>query len=493
MRKNKAQLSNKVISSLKKNRRLANKTYSTYLNWEQTLITLVQTLIGISTHSTRIFNGLIEVYDTIQNHQHSAIPIDEEEIFKALTKVSPDCTRIIVAKLEGSNFMFTDIIKAIAEQDLVGFKNVVRDNQCDLTAIEPYCNIIFHLVNFYDRLKNLGFLEDNEIRINEKDYYSFIEDVRKTIEAVFNHSHESVILSSKVGDVIEDSSNDMKSVKLVKDFIGEFIPCIYHYVRPYFSLTERQRIKPLIHKLSPNVTIPIGKLDDESFLVRVDEIMNKYMPMFSSSNGPASIIGDSIQLLGSSTEELYGDTEVSQTPIGDTCREKTSETSDSKLKNKKRINYKYKALSLKDHAPMGKSFEYNENLMKWYANEHQGNFSDFIRYVVEDKGYIEPNQKQVNAFVRTITGKNVGYDDEKATLINADKKNKAICAMLYLIKIGVIKANRYEDVFDQFNFNDNKPKGFDQRALSGKARSADRGFKESVDKFFDGFPFKTKS
>ena len=169
-------------------------------------------------------------------------------------------------------------------------------------------------------------------------------------------------------------------------------------------------------------------------------------------------------------------------------KEKYNDNASDVAANTKRIHYSVKGLSTKGAASGGNNFQWSDSLKKWYE-EHTGKFEDFVRYVAKDKGYIPNEQKQVNAFIRTITGRDVPNCDEKVRLLN-NGRDDATRAMLYLKKCKIICSGDYCDIFTYFDVD--RPERYrekpeDNSWMSGYARDADKDFKITVIETFNDF------
>lgn len=169
-------------------------------------------------------------------------------------------------------------------------------------------------------------------------------------------------------------------------------------------------------------------------------------------------------------------------------KEKYNDNASYVATNTKRIHYSVKGLSTKGAASRGNNFQWSDSLKKWYE-EHTGKFEDFVRYVAKDKGYIPNEQKQVNAFIRTITGRDVPNCDEKVRLLN-NGRDDATRAMLYLKKCKIISSGDYCDIFTYFDVD--RPERYrekpdDNSWMSGYARDADKDFKITVIETFNDF------
>jgi len=169
-------------------------------------------------------------------------------------------------------------------------------------------------------------------------------------------------------------------------------------------------------------------------------------------------------------------------------KEKYNDNASDVAANTKRIHYSAKGLSTKGAASGGNNFQWSDSLKKWYE-EHTGKFEDFVRYVAKDKGYIPNEQKQVNAFIRTITGRDVPNCDEKVRLLN-NGRDDATRAMLYLKKCKIICSGDYCDIFTYFDVD--RPERYrekpdDNSWMSGYARDADNDFKITVIETFNDF------
>ena len=153
----------------------------------------------------------------------------------------------------------------------------------------------------------------------------------------------------------------------------------------------------------------------------------------------------------------------------------------------KRIKYKVDGLVNKGSAAKENNFQWSDDLKKWYE-KHQKEFEEFVKYVAAEKGYIPNEQGQVNAFIRTITGRDVPRCDEKVKL-NNNTRNDATRAMMYLIKKKII-IGKLSDVFD--NFDVERPQRYkdDKKNTSwmeGYARDANEDFKKKVEEIFADF------
>lgn len=472
----------------------------------QNLLSLGKAIVHICVNSPRAFEGLLKLFGLLKDDNRSVVSVYEQEVFTALTTISPECANILISKIDGSLSMKSDLFSSIRKGDYKLFQSVVRESECDLTSIERPCNILYHCINFANYVQSSEIFKDNS-EYDESEFYDFLDKARDTVEAIFNHTESSVIKASKATNKIastveceDDCMMDAAVQSWNKTFplIIEVIPYLYAAALPYLSFSERHQIEQQIHRIIPSVHLePIE--DVEIIYSNIGDILVRYTSGRLGADEQSSFIDDSIELIQSlnvddDCEEVtyFDESVVEPIPAMRDAEEKSNDNASDDTSNtkasKRRIRYKVDSLSNKGAASRGNNFQWSDSLKKWYE-EHTGKFEDFVRYVAKDKGYIPNEQKQVNAFIRTITGRDVPNCDEKVRLLN-NGRDDATRAMLYLKKCKIICSGDYCDIFTYFDVD--RPERYrekpeDNSWMSGYARDADKDFKITVIETFNDF------
>ena len=370
---------------------------------------------------------------------------------------------------------------------------------------------------------------------DEDDFFELLDKGRDTIEAIFNHSIESVDVSSKAANTLakeineEDSEERSKvinqNVKLFSHLIEEFVPYFYAACIPFLGYSERKQIENHLQKIFPGTVY--GEMSESTINEGMKLIVRKYTqffpnvptpdnmaqlenePQLSSLSLNSFLLGinassGEIRLDINQPNELTDSNKDSSITIIEQQKDGSNgiETNEGELEDcdtdskkecltttqrTKRIKYKVDGLANKGSAAKGENFQWSDDLKKWYE-KHQKEFEEFVKYVAAEKGYIPNEQGQVNAFIRTITGRDVPRCDEKVRLINNDR-NDATRAMMYLSQCKIINGH-YSDIFT--NFDVERPQRYkddkkNNSWMGGYARDANEDFKKKVEEIFADF------
>lgn len=497
-------------------------------------ISLFKTVFRICINSPRIVHAVIKYSGVLDKENRSEIIINEEGLFEVLTTIGPLLANVLISKLDIPHSSKTDLINCVQNRDFDMFRKTVHNSSCDLTIIERPCNILLYCIKFYNFLKTKGFTREDCV-FDEDDFFELLEKVRDTIEAIFNHSIESVVVSSKTSNLIakkvneEESEESMNARKhnfeLLYPFLEEVAPYIYAGSIPFLGNLERKQIENHLQKMFPGTVY--CEMSESEIIERLEVMVQKYPQFFpnvptlnnmeqhvnntytdcsiqtgillgmnsaidlmsldinqpnelTDSNKDSSITNIEQQKDGSNgIETNEGELEDCDTDSKKECLTTTQRT--------KRIKYKVDGLVNKGSAAKENNFQWSDDLKKLYE-KHQKEFEEFVKYVAAEKGYIPNEQGQVNAFIRTITGRDVPRCDEKVKL-NNNTRNDATRAMMYLIKKKII-IGKLSDVFD--NFDVERPQRYkdDKKNTSwmgGYARDANEDFKKKVEEIFADF------
>ena len=495
---------------------------------------LLKTVFRICINSPRIVHAVIKYSGVLDKENRSEIIICEKGLFEVLTTIGPAFANILISKLDAPHYSKSELMDSVRNRNYDMFRETVRNSSCDLTTIERPCNILFHCINFYNYLKTKGFTREDYV-FDEDDFFELLDKGRDTIEAICNHSIESVDVSSKAANLLakkvneEESEESMNSRnhynKLLFSFLEEFVKYIYSASIPYLGHFERKQIENHLQKMFPGTVY--CEMSESEIIERLEVMVQKYPQFFpnvptlnnmeqhvnntytdcsiqtgillgmnsaidlmsldinqpnelTDSNKDSSITNIEQQKDGSNgIETNEGELEDCDTDSKKECLTTTQRT--------KRIKYKVDGLVNKGSAAKEKNFQWSDDLKKWYE-KHQKEFEEFVKYVAAEKGYIPNEQGQVNAFIRTITGRDVPRCDEKVKL-NNNTRNDATRAMMYLIKKKIIIGN-LSDVFT--NFDVERPQRYkdDKKNTSwmgGYARDANEDFKKKVEEIFADF------
>ena len=497
-------------------------------------ISLFKTVFRICINSPRIVHAIIKYSGVLDKEKRSEIIIHEKGLFEVLTTIGPAFANILISKLDAPHYSKSELMDSVRNRNYDMFRRTVRNSSCDLTTIERPCNILFHCINFYNYLKTKGFTREDCV-FDEDDFFELLDEGRDTIEAIFNHSIESVAVSSKAANLLAKKVNEEESEesmnarnhndKLFFSFLEEFVKYIYSASIPYLGHFERKQIENHLQKLFPGTVY--CEMSESAIIERLEVMVQKYPQFFPNvptldnmeQHGNETYTDCSIQtgiLLGMNSAIDLMSLENNQPDELTDCNEGSSimnheqqkdnsngiETNEGELEDcdtdskkecltttqrTKRIKYKVDSLANKGSAAKGENFQWSDDLKKWYE-KHQKEFEEFVKYVAAEKGYIPNEQGQVNAFIRTITGRDVPRCDEKVKL-NNNKRNDATRAMMYLIKKKIIIGN-YSDVFSHFDverpqqYKDDKE---DTSWMGGYARDANEDFKKKVEEIFADF------
>lgn len=497
-------------------------------------ISLFKTVFRICINSPRIVHAIIKYSGVLDKENRSEIVICEKGLFEVLTTIGPAFANILISKLDAPHYSKSELMDSVRNRNYDMFRKTVRNSSCDLTTIERPCNILSHCIKFYNYLKTKGFMREDCV-FDEDDFFELLDKGRDTIEAIFNHSIESVDVSSKAANTLakeineEDSEERSKvinqNVKLFSHLIEEFVPYFYAACIPFLGYSERKQIENHLQKIFPGTVY--GEMSESTINEGMTLIVRKYTQFFPNVPTPdnmaqlenepqLSSISLNSFLLGinasrgeirldiNQPNELTDSNKDSSITIIEQQKDGSNgiETNEGELEDcdtdsrkecltttqrTKRIKYKVDGLANKGSAAKGENFQWSDDLKKWYE-KHQKEFEEFVKYVAAEKGYIPNEQGQVNAFIRTITGKDIPRCDEKAKL-NNNKRNDATRAMMYLIKKKIIIGN-YSDVFSHFDverpqqYKDDKE---DTSWMGGYARDANEDFKKKVEEIFADF------
>lgn len=495
---------------------------------------LLKTVFRICINSPRIVHAVIKYSGVLDKENRSEIIICEKGLFEVLTTIGPAFANILISKLDAPHYSKSELMDSVRNRNYDMFRETVRNSSCDLTTIERPCNILFHCINFYNYLKTKGFTREDYV-FDEDDFFELLDKGRDTIEAICNHSIESVDVSSKAANLLAKKVNEEESEesmnarnhynKLLFSFLEEFVKYIYSASIPYLGHFERKQIENHLQKMFPGTVY--CEMSESEIIERLEVMVQKYPQFFpnvptlnnmeqhvnntytdcsiqtgillgmnsaidlmsldinqpnelTDSNKDSSITNIEQQKDGSNgIETNEGELEDCDTDSKKECLTTTQRT--------KRIKYKVDGLVNKGSAAKEKNFQWSDDLKKWYE-KHQKEFEEFVKYVAAEKGYIPNEQGQVNAFIRTITGRDVPRCDEKVKL-NNNTRNDATRAMMYLIKKKIIIGN-LSDVFT--NFDVERPQRYkdDKKNTSwmgGYARDANEDFKKKVEEIFADF------
>ena len=505
-----------------------------YEQFYREYLSLFKTVIKICNNSPRIFHALIKYSGVLDKENLSEIVVNEKCIFDALTTIRPVSADVLISKLDTPHSSKSELMDSVRNRNYDMFRKTVRNSSCDLTTIERPCNILFHCINFYNYLKTKGFTREDCV-FDEDDFFELLDKGRDTIEAIFNHSIESVDVSSKAANTLakeineEDSEERSKvinqNVKLFSHLIEEFVPYFYAACIPFLGYSERKQIENHLQKIFPGTVY--GEMSESTINEGMTLIVRKYTQFFPNVPTPdnmaqlenepqlSSLSLNSLLLgINASSGEIRLDINQpneltdsnKDTSITNIEQQKDDsngiETNEGELEDcdtdskkecltttqrTKRIKYKVDGLANRGSAAKGENFQWSDDLKKWYE-KHPKEFEEFVKYVAAEKGYIPNEQGQVNAFIRTITDRDVPRCDEKVKL-NNNKRNDATRAMMYLIKKKIIIGN-YSDVFSHFDverpqqYKDDKE---DTSWMGGYARDANEDFKKKVEEIFADF------
>lgn len=497
-------------------------------------ISLFKTVFRICINSPRIVHAIIKYSGVLDKENRSEIIIHEKGLFEVLTTIGPAFANILISKLDAPHYSKSELMDSVRNRNYDMFRRTVRNSSCDLTTIERPCNILFHCINFYNYLKTKGFTREDCV-FDEDDFFELLDKGRDTIEAIFNHSIESVDVSSKAANTLakeineEDSEERSKvinqNVKLFSHLIEEFVPYFYAACIPFLGYSERKQIENHLQKIFPGTVY--GEMSESTINEGMTLIVRKYTQFFPNVPTPDNMaqLENEPQLSSLSLNSFLLGINASSGEIRldiNQPNELTDSNKDSSITNieqqkddsngietnegeledcdtdskkecltttqrTKRIKYKVDGLANRGSAAKGENFQWSDDLKKWYE-KHPKEFEEFVKYVAAEKGYIPNEQGQVNAFIRTITGRDVPRCDEKVKL-NNNKRNDATRAMMYLIKKKIIIGN-YSDVFSHFDverpqqYKDDKE---DTSWMGGYARDANEDFKKKVEEIFADF------
>ena len=511
-----------------------DKNEEYYEHFYREYLSLFKTVIKICNNSPRIFHALIKYSGVLDKENLSEIVVNEKCIFDALTTIRPVSADVLISKLDTPHSSKSDLMDSVRNRDFDMFRNTIRTSSCDLTIIERPCNILFHCINFYTYFKTKGFTKEDYV-FDENDFFELLDKGRDTLEAIFNHSIESVVVSSKVANLLdkeinEEENEEKKNARKQNDnlfcsFLEEFVPYIYAYSIPFLSFPERKQIENHLQKMFPDTVY--GEMSESTINERMEVIVRKYPQFFP--NAPTK---DNMELPGDEgrTDYTFQDgiligmnSAIDQMSLEDNhqveltdnnegtsiknleqqmdssngieknegkledCDTDSKEECHTTTRRKKRIKYRVDGLPNKEPAAKGINFQWSKKFKKWYE-EHPKAFEDFVKYVAREMAYIPNEQGQVNAFIRTITGRDVPRCDEKVRLINNDR-NDATRAMMYLSQCKIINGH-YSDIFTHFDverpqrYKDNKE---DTNWMGGYARGVNEDFKKKVEEIFADF------
>ena len=486
----------------------------------------IKTIVSTLFHSIHFFNFLVKASDFLNSENHSEMMISEKEMFIVFATLKPECTNILISKLDCPSYTKNDLMELIRKKDYEGFYKLVRSRNCDFACLERLCNVLFHCITFYnyckklisdtiDKLKNGVNIDDDLIILLKK----FMAKGSDTLIAILNNRDEAYqiasILETRILELLDEEEttyggegkNEMYQDPIAESFFYEFAPYLYAIICKYLNLLEREKIESCLKILIPSITFVA--MDDNTINAGLMELSSKYPDRFAKVFSGKTFEEGIVQglLLGAREEDYLNisfeeplsiednqtdmfaeqsnnsdDNEANEVKLED-CDTDSTEDCHTTTRRKKRIKYKVDSLANKGPAAKGINFQWSDDLKKWYE-EHSNAFGDFVIYVAREKGYIPNEQGQVNAFIRTITGREVPRCDEKVRLIN-NNRNDATRAMMYLIQREIING-KYDDVFTHFDVerpNYKKSPGWKSKFASG----ANEDFKKKVEEIFADF------
>ena len=129
---------------------------------------------------------------------------------------------------------------------------------------------------------------------DEDDFFELLDKGRDTIEAIFNHSIESVDVSSKAANTLakeineEDSEERSKvinqNVKLISHLIEELVPYFYAACIPFLGYSERKQIENHLQKIFPGTVY--GEMSESTINEGMKLIVRKYTQFFPNVPTP---------------------------------------------------------------------------------------------------------------------------------------------------------------------------------------------------------------
>lgn len=491
----------------------------------------IKTIVSTLFHSIHFFNFLVKVFDFYNSENHSEMMISEKEMFIVFATLKPECTNILISKLDCPLYTKNDLMELIQKKDYEGFNKLVRSRNCDFTRLERLCNVLFHCITFHNYCKELisDTIDKLEKGVNNDDddeltilLKKFMAKWRDTLIAISNNRDESyqiaLILETRILELDKEDTtyegeekDKMMPNPIAESFFSEVAPYLYAIVCKYLNLLEREKIESSLKILIPSITFVA--MDDNTINTGLMELSYKYPDIFAkmfsmktfeegiiqgillvareedelniSFEEPLSIENNQTDMFAEQSNNSNGiETNEGELEDCDTDSKKECLTTTQRTK---KIKYKVDGLANRGSAAKGENFQWSDDLKKWYE-KHQKEFEEFVKYVAAEKGYIPNEQGQVNAFIRTITGRDVPRCDEKVKL-NNNTRNDATRAMMYLIKKKIIIGN-LSDVFT--NFDVERPQRYkddkkNNSWMGGYARDANEDFKKKVEEIFADF------